>query len=144
MTSCVMSSMGRVPAFNHDYWHFPTSRNKDGFIGTKYCCVFPVRISTLLVYSILYHKKHFFLVRLIHLISASTNDFVRKKYLIRRTAEPFHTQASYEVRNEGLPPKRKKKCLKTNRAVTSLACPGVISRLWPDRPLMVVLLIVSV
>ena len=29
-------------------------------------------------------------------------------------------------------------CLKTNRAVTSLACPGVISRLWLDRLPMVV------
>ena len=33
--------------------------------------------------------------------------------------------------------RKKRSCLKTNRAVTSLACPGVISRLWPDQPLMV-------
>jgi len=36
--------------------------------------------------------------------------------------------------NEGLPPK-KRSCLKTNRAVTSLACPGVIPRLWLDQPI---------
>jgi len=39
--------------------------------------------------------------------------------------------------------KKKRSCLKTNRAVTSLACPGVIFRLRSDRPLMVVLSIVN-
>ena len=33
-----------------------------------------------------------------------------------------------------------KNCLITNRAVTSLACPVVITRLWPDQPPMVALL----
>jgi len=56
----------------------------------------------------------------------------------------FNSTRSFCV-YEGLSPKRKKRsCLKTNRAVTSLACPGVISRLRPDRPPMVVLLIVRV
>jgi len=40
--------------------------------------------------------------------------------------------------------KKNRSCLKTNWAVTSRACPGVISRLWPDQPPMVVLLIVTV
>jgi len=40
--------------------------------------------------------------------------------------------------------KKKRSCLKTNRAVTSLAFPGVIFRLWPDQPPVVVLLIATV
>jgi len=44
----------------------------------------------------------------------------------------------------GFRQKEKKSYLRTNRAMMSIACPGVISRLWPDRPPMVVLLIVTV